>query len=180
MFISLRQSVAHWSERFYRRRGGGIWDRQQATRRARNTVHRVVRMVRVRASRLDVRARIRTEPPFCQRGKCEKHLSCYQQTNRWQAECGWKDAGVAIKAHHDMKCSGVPAREPVLSPCEDGTYVVSVSFFHRLFNISTFRSPVGTRDYRGLGCIGTDCISYPPGAAKVVGGPVPDADGGFR
>jgi hypothetical protein len=48
-----------------------------------------------------VRARVRTELPFGQRGKCEKQLSCYQQTNRLQAECGWKDAGVAIKAHHE-------------------------------------------------------------------------------
>ena len=100
MFISLRKAVSYRSMRFYRRRGGGIWHRQQAAGRARNTVHRIVRVVRVRATSLHVRAGIAAGRPFCQRGKCEKQLSGHQQTNRRKAECSWKNAR-AIKAHHD-------------------------------------------------------------------------------
>ena len=82
MFISLREAVGYRSMRFYRRRSGMAWQRQQAAVCAGNAVRRVVCMVRGGASRLHVRTRVGPELPLHQWRKCQQHLSGDQETNR--------------------------------------------------------------------------------------------------
>ena len=82
MFISLREAVGYRSTRFYRRRRGLAWHRQQAARCARNAVGRVMSMVRGGASRLRVRTRVGAELPLHQWRKSQQHLSGDQETNR--------------------------------------------------------------------------------------------------
>ena len=82
MFISLRQAVSYRSMRFYRRRRGLAWERQQAAGCARDAVSRVVRMVCGGASGLHMRTRIGSELPLHQWRKSQQHLSGDQETNR--------------------------------------------------------------------------------------------------
>jgi hypothetical protein len=99
MLVTLGKSVRYRSKRFYRRLSRVVWQCQDATRAARNTIRRIVRMMRLRPSGLDVRPGVGAELALDQRSEGQQHLSGDQETNRRLQKYRLDDAGVPAVAH---------------------------------------------------------------------------------
>jgi len=74
--------------------------RQQMARETSGAIRFVVRVVKPRTTRLDMRARVRPGSPIDDRGNAEHHLSQCHGVNRDSAEDASKPSGGLVHASH--------------------------------------------------------------------------------
>ena len=74
--------------------------RQQMTRQTRGAIRLVVRVVKPRTTRLDVRSRVGPEPPIDDRGDAKDYLSQCHGIYRGPAKGATKRSGGSVHANH--------------------------------------------------------------------------------